>query len=528
MSPTRPWTGQTAALLQKALRLSNALFARHLEIGLRTVADWHKKPGTTPNSGLQQKLDKALQTAAPDVRERFAELLAETTGEQSAGDEPVTSPAATSDAEQRLSSDRSIAAALEWLDQNTAEQPGDSRARVSSHLTRLDNRELEARGHRRARVTQSDVTWALTTYYGESPDGYGRYGARHGEGHDAGTTVLTRAEWLDLNCPLLTAADGFDVTGAAPVVEQIDEHGTEQAVNRLAEALALNVRLVDMPLYRLQHNEVGAGALAGQFAVDRFAHYALTMDLLETELIDALTADHPARPGALPLRDRYLPDFGAVLGVEHRLCAGGALALCAIARPGSHRRPADYVLLVQERSGHVLNAARRLAVIPKGFHQPMTDYRADAQIGSTLLREIEEELFGRDDIDNTLSDERRADPMHPSRMSAPMRWLTENGALRMECTGFGLNLVSGNYEFACLIVIEDERFWQEHGGLIEANWEATGMRQYSTQDRELLGELAADVAWSNEGLFAYLQGLRRLAQLGGDRVDLPAVEWELW
>jgi len=100
----------------------------------------------------------------------------------------------------------------------------------------------------------------------------------------------------------------------------------------------------------------------------------------------------------------------------------------------------------------VLNAARRLAVIPKGFHQPLTDIRGDAQIGATLLREMEEELFGRDDLDNTLNELRHADPMHPSRLSEPLRYLlAQPGRLRMECTAFGLNLVSGNYEFASLI-----------------------------------------------------------------------------
>jgi hypothetical protein len=42
-----------------------------------------------------------------------------------------------------------------------------------------------------------------------------------------------------------------------------------------------------------------------------------------------------------------------------------------------------------------------------------------------------------------------------------MRWLLGNpGASRMECTGFGLNLVSGNFEFACLIVIDSDEFWR--------------------------------------------------------------------
>ncbi len=113
-----------------------------------------------------------------------------------------------------------------------------------------------------------------------------------------------------------------------------------------------------------------------------------------------------------------------------------------------------------------------------------------------------------------------------------MKWLTaEAGRLRVECTGFGLNLVSGNYEFAGLVVIEDEEFWRRFGGQVEANWEASGLRLYSSLDGELVEELVEELvgqeAWSNEGLFALLQGLRRLREIGGGRVELPAVEVEV-
>jgi hypothetical protein len=202
--------------------------------------------------------------------------------------------------------------------------------------------------------------------------------------------------------------------------------------------------------------------------------------------------------------------------------------LCAIARPANlYRGPADYLLLVQERSGDFVNAARRLAVIPKGFHQPMTDFRTDAQIGATLRREMEEELFGREDTDSTLVEHHLADPMHPTRLSEPMRWLMgDPSLLRVECTGFGLNLVSGNFEFAGLIVIDFEDFWLRYGGHIEANWESSTLRQYSSLDSESLTELVHNAAWSNEGLFALLQGLRRLKQIGGNRVNVPTIEWQ--
>ena len=136
----------------------------------------------------------------------------------------------------------------------------------------------------------------------------------------------------------------------------------------------------------------------------------------------------------------------------------------------------------------MVNATRQLAVIPKGFHQPLADFCGDAKIAATLRREMEEELFGRQDIDNTLGEQHAADPLHPSRLSAPMRWLvTENpGAFRMECTGFGLNLVSGNFEFACLIVIDSDEFWSRFGGQIEACWESSSLRQYLQPGRRAM------------------------------------------
>jgi hypothetical protein len=174
----------------------------------------------------------------------------------------------------------------------------------------------------------------------------------------------------------------------------------------------------------------------------------------------------------------------------------------------------------------VINGIGRLSVIPKGFHQPMTDYRADTRIEATLLRELEEELFGRVDVDNTAGPQRAADPMHPSRLSEPMAWLlADPSRMRIECTGFGLNLMTGNYEFAGLIVIDDDEFWAKFGGQIEANWETSGLRQYSSLDRDLLNRLIVDEAWSNEGLFAFLLGMRRLREVGGSRCDLPEIEW---
>ena len=412
------------------------------------------------------------------------------------------------------------------MDRHAGRPPGRTYRAVAALVARTHEEDLRAIGARRASVDRVRIVRALTSHYGPPADGGHRlYSVQLDTGPPLVTSILTRSDWLDLGAPLIAARDRLrPVVSTVEDGPSLEENAADRAAHRVAETLVLGTRMVNMPLYRLLSVDLSGGAIAGTLGLTHFTRYALTMDLLEAELVDALTTG----TATLPLRNAYLPDLASVLDLSGRLCAGGTLALCAIARPASRfRGPADYVLLVQERSGTVVNAARRLAVIPKGFHQPMTDVRADAQLGATLRREMEEELFGRDDIDNTVSTDRRADPMHPSRLSEPMCWLDERpDRWRMECTGFGINLVSGNYEFAALIVIDDEEFWTRYGGMIEANWETVGLRQFSSLDRDLLTHLAHDPAWSNEGLFAYLQGLHHLRHHNPTRTNTPTIQRE--
>lgn len=418
-----------------------------------------------------------------------------------------------------------MAVAFDWLDRHAGWSPGTCRRKVTARLGALHEGALRDRNDRRVKVGRTAAGKALSDYYG-APQSRGAATFQVSfDGLEIATSIVTRPEWLNLACPLTPERDQLMMrSSASSDTRQVGDLAAEHAVDRLVEAIAFDVRITNAPIYQLLDVDAQPGAIGGAVGLTRFVEYALTMDLLEAELLDAIASGVAPRPGSLPLRDQYLPDLDSVLDISSRLCAGGVLALCAIARPAdAYRGAADYVLLVQERSGHVLNAAHQLAVIPKGFHKPLADYRADAQVGATLRREMEEELFGRSDIDTTVSPRVAAVPMHPSRLSEPMRWLTGvPGALRMECTGFGLNLVSGNYEFACLVVIDDEEFWHRYGGHIEANWESAGLHLYSSLDGELLAELVTDACWSNEGLFALLLGLRRLKELDGKRVNVPA------
>jgi hypothetical protein len=523
-------------------------FAEHAE----TFAREHNEPGTISVRHLQRLASGQGRKGQPlgPLRPATARLL-ERIFDQSIEEllappaQPESTDAArhapgrydkTTDGAPRTSSDRrngassqgdgernavELAMAFEWLDDRAGWIPDTTRRKVEARLAKSDTRELLDRHARRARVPRSLASRALSDYYTDRIDGYEPYRVRLGN-HTLTTTILTRSDWLGLACPLGQGEDRLTLVKAQPAVTR-DTIRAQSAVHRLTEAAAFGVRIANVPLYRLLDFNTSDGTITGSVSSAPFVEYALTMDLLESELADSIMANRHTRPGDLPLRDRYLPDLRSVLDLPQRLCVGGALALCAIARPYDPARgTADYALLIQRRSGHVLNAARRLAVIPKGFHQPMTDLRADAEIGATLRREMEEELFGRGEVDSTAGPYRAAAPMHPERLSEPMRWLLEDPSrLRMECTGFGLNLISGNYEFGSLVVIEDEEFWPRYGGQVETNWESAGLSLYSSRDTELLSEMISDEAWSNEGLFALLQGLRRLADVGEGRVNLP-------
>ncbi|GAA0259059.1 hypothetical protein GCM10010492_70060 [Saccharothrix mutabilis subsp. mutabilis] len=444
------------------------------------------------------------------------ELLSEPFVAEAAGEVVPAEPPARAEVD--------LAVVLDWLDDRVGWTAGISRSKVRSHLAKLgsDGALLDHRA-RRARIGRKRLTSVLADYYGTSAGTHGLYAARCG-GSEITTSILTRRTWLDLGVPLTPEHDRLTLVDGEPHPRAaLGDVGAMAAVARLAESAALGVRVANLPLYRLLSVDLGP-TIDGTVGMVPFAEYALTVDLLEREVTEAL--GEGKWRSRLPLRDKYLPDLRAVLDLPGRVCAGGVLALCAIARPRDQFRDApDFAVLVQERSGHVLNGTGRLAVIPKGFHQPLTDFRADARVGATLLRELEEELFGRSDVDTTAHSGRAASPMHLGRLSEPMRWLLEEpGRLRTECTGFGLNLVSGNYEFAGLIVIDDEDFWRRYGGQVEANWEAAGLQLYSSLDSELITELVSRESWSNEGLFALLQGLRRLRELGDDRVRLPLVE----
>jgi transcriptional regulator with XRE-family HTH domain len=436
---------------------------------------------------------------------------------------------------------------VEWIAEHGRVSFREVYDRLAAGIQRLQHSPEPERRHRaylRDRVTREQLVTALARYYpAPLAEGCSFYRV-HVDGEPLSTTVLTRPSWVRTQIRLDTEAERFEYVSptAAPVpTPRLGDEAITAAINRLAEVELSATVLTNDPVYRLLRVTVERDRVDAAVTLMPFAEYALTMDLLEAELVDAL-AEHNAmglaasegrRRLSLPLRDTYLPSVLHALDVKRRVCAGGPVALLAAARPAGPggRRPPDYALLVQERSPHVLNAVGKLAVIPKAFHQPTVEPAAEASLSTTVQRELEEELLGRAELGRLFGEDfRKVDPLHAGLLSPPLRWLLDHhdmGGYRTECVGFGINLLSGNYEFACLILIDDEEWWARFGSQVEANWEIERIRLYSSRDTAGLRDLMLDPRWSNEGLFALNQGLRRLAELDRtQRVATPRIELE--
>jgi transcriptional regulator with XRE-family HTH domain len=392
-----------------------------------------------------------------------------------------------------------------------------------AHLEREPPSIRLGRDHSRRMVTRHQLAAVVASYYGTPGPGGQLYRARVGSTRML-LSILTRPEWLD---PGVTLGGESEAVRYVPPTTASGTHlGDDMvaaAVQRLASIETTTTVVVNNPLYRLLDVDLDTGALSATFTAIDFADHVLTTELMEEELISAAASS----TNALPLRDAYLPDTQAAFALGDRACIGGTASLLAVARRRGADR--DYVLFTQERSPNVINRAGRLAVIPKGFHQPTGEPASEARLSVTLQREFEEELLGRQDLEQVGPNARHhVDLLHAQLVTEPMAWLLDRpGSFRTECTGLGFNLVTGNYEFACLLVIEDDGWWDRYGHLVELNWEAERVHRHSTLDTAGLEALTTDPRWGNESLFSLLQGLRRLNAVGDpDRMAIPTIELE--
>ena len=309
-----------------------------------------------------------------------------------------------------------------------------------------------ARNYARASVGRQELADAVTDYYQVGEED-GLYSTEIG-GERITLSILSKPEWRGLNIDLRT--DGEESTvevapGARPA-DRMNSVVYESAIARLADAEVNNRVLINNPMFRLNSADVVDGKLHTSFGMAAFADYALRTGLMEIELVDSLL-----KTDGTPARDALLPSLDTALDLNSYFCTGGPVALFAAARPATDDRPADYALLVQVRGSQVMDIPGKLSTVPKGWHQPIGEAVPQSRLGVTLIREFEEELLGREDLEQMSEESKRlVDPLHQERTPPALASLLNNpGAFHLRLTGFGLNLLSGTYEAPCLIVVDD-------------------------------------------------------------------------
>lgn len=180
--------------------------------------------------------------------------------------------------------------------------PGEARQRTARSLSSIDSVVLAEQARVRGAVDRASIAATLRDYYGQDLNGHQTFSAVV-EGRRVDTSVLTRPDWLDMSTPLGSGADHFEISDQPEAKVVLDEPAANAAVRRLAEALATDTRIVNAPLYRLQGVYPSSGLLTGSFGMTSFAAYAMTLDLLENELLDSISVGRSLDRASTPLRN---------------------------------------------------------------------------------------------------------------------------------------------------------------------------------------------------------------------------------
>ena len=504
--------GRRLAELRIARGLTQEMLAEAIGVDPGTLARWER--------GAQR------------IRYRNEAALAQALGVELIELRPARAGGSVSSAGSVVDRDLRVVEFVSWLAANSDKSYGDAYQAVVAAADRIEaspHSKKHTKRHTRAVVTREDLVAAVKSYYDIEESGHQLYRATVA-GREIELGILVEPEWVGLNVDLRGDGERASFTDVRPPKAILNEAAFQSAATRLADAEINNRVLINNPLYRLMSVAVRGDVLESEFALAEFADYALRDGLMEVELVDEIVAsDDAGQPGRwkTPVRDALLPSVDVALDFKSRFCTGGPVCLLAVARPADIARPADYALFIQARGKQVMDIAGKLSTIPKGWHQPIGEPSSQARLGLTLLRELEEELFGRDDLEQrSVESQRTADLLHDQYHPEALKSLLADGSsFRIICTGFGINLLSGAYEVPSLIVIEDETWWKTWGHLIAGNWEAMRIDCYSTMDTAGLTTLAHDPRWSNEGLLAFLEGLSRLSMFGDNkRVAIPDIE----
>lgn len=362
------------------------------------------------------------------------------------------------------------------------------------------------------------------------------------DGSSVVVPVASRPDWCGLRIPLGGKHEQCALMDAAPLGIPLPD---EKVIGRVYAALAQQgVEIWNGMIYRLLKLAANTNHLTAAFAREEYFRHRFTTNVIIDELMQAIIRANflideipSGHAEFLPLRQRFLPDGRAMVDFEHRVCATGVMTLFAMARSQEN----DFVIPLKRRSGKVATKQGLVDVIPEGFHQPLREHYGgldpELKPSFSVLRELYEELFRGREVKR--GRKRLRHDWFLDKRYEPMGWFREHGdAYSLECTSCGIELASGDCTLGILFVIRDGQFWDDYSSLLEANYEfledvpinsselnnVAGGAFISSRNRDGLAQVIQRSDWDTGGLFAFIEGLRRLEQLEPSRVNLPRIE----
>jgi hypothetical protein len=316
-------------------------------------------------------------------------------------------------------------------------------------------------------------------------------------------------------------------TSAEPIKGIALDNEARRALKPLAKRADVKARIDgtkiwDDPCFRLL-SWGSANQPRFEFDVCSFVDYRWTGGLLEDELKEAIVACRGVikedffDQGFNKFRRTWMPNLNSVVGLQDRFCCGGVSVLTAFARED------DFLLPLQKRSEQVADGQNQLATIPKGLHQPLSSTRKNIYPYWTVLREFHEELY-------------EGDVERKQKRLSHDWWLDEEGAeatrhlvsnpdtFQVSGLGFGFNLVTGNYEYCCLLLIMEKDFLSKFPP--RGSWETSDLIELSSRDYDLIKYYMTSNTSRpvNESIPSLVLGLERLAQIAPRKVSAPSFQ----
>lgn len=385
-----------------------------------------------------------------------------------------------------------------------------------------------------SRLSDGRVTKLLADYYSSDILGQGGLSLYSFlvDGYKVETHVATKPKWLQIDVPLSTPHDvstseNFQLIKMDVVNKHVDN--IDLVASLLASVIAKGQKSWNAPIYRLGNIAIKSGHVDAVFAAVKYYDYRFTVGLLVDELIEALTVENfdpimilANKSKFFPLREQLLASGSQLINLNDRICAGGTPVCLAIARPAPYK---DFAIPIQRRSGLVFDAPRMVSVVPKAFHSHVIDESAEINLSSTIFRELFEELFKGEEMEKLENTNHLTHDWYFEKMESMRYFLDHNGTYNVECTCFGFNLVQGNYEFGSLLAIRDEYYWNNYKSSMEKMWEYSNIERFvSSRNPAEISDAILNLPWTGEGLFSFVEGLRRLEKIDPSRVNLPKIE----